>query len=133
MCNLSDITIIQQPEAVALLKRSIFYAAPVTHLTVPKLKAIDAVRAAFDPNDNPNKPPKQSVAEEQVKTNVIPIHGLRIWDNLVRYNNLSMFSSQFCQPSFFLSRYFGRKTSAKAFDGISAAAEKMGLKDEKTE
>ncbi|KAF9472963.1 alpha/beta-hydrolase [Pholiota conissans] len=101
------------PEAIALLKRSIYHAAPVTHLTVPKLKTIDAIRAALDPNDNPNKPPKQSVAEEQVKTHVIPIHGLRIWDNLVRY--------------------FGKKTSINVATKIDSAAEKVGLKDGRTE
>ncbi|KAF8969460.1 hypothetical protein BDZ97DRAFT_1653726 [Flammula alnicola] len=94
-------------EAVALLKKSIYYTAPVTHLTVPKLKAVDAVRAAFNPHDDPNKPPTQSASEQQVKTNLVPIHGLRVWDDIVRY--------------------FGRKSIAKAADGISATAEKVGL------
>ncbi|KJA29849.1 hypothetical protein HYPSUDRAFT_31857 [Hypholoma sublateritium FD-334 SS-4] len=94
-------------EAVALLKNSIYHAAPVTHLTVPKLKTRDAVRAAFDPNDNPNKNPKQSSAEEQVSSSVVSIHGLRIWDDLLRY--------------------FGRKTAAKAIRGISTVSDKVGL------
>lgn len=50
---------------------------------MPRLKTADAIRAAFDPNDDPVKPPKQSVSEQQVQTHVIPIHGLRMWDQLV--------------------------------------------------
>jgi hypothetical protein len=44
-----------KPEAVALLKTHIYHTAPVTHLSVPKLKQMDAVRAGFDPNGNPKK------------------------------------------------------------------------------
>ncbi|THV08365.1 alpha/beta-hydrolase [Dendrothele bispora CBS 962.96] len=72
-------------EALALLKKSIYHSAPVTHATVPKLKPSDAVRAAFDPHDDPTRPPKQSVSEQQRKANIIPMHGLRIWNVLVSY------------------------------------------------
>ncbi|KDR83943.1 hypothetical protein GALMADRAFT_686758 [Galerina marginata CBS 339.88] len=95
------------PEAVALLKKSIYNTAPVTHLTVPKLKTSDAIRAAFDPNDDPNKPPTQSVSEEQVKARFIWMHGLRMWDGLLRY--------------------IGKKSAGKAADGINATAEMVGL------
>lgn len=69
-----------------MLKNSIYHAAPVTHLTIPKFKKIDTVRAAFDVNDNPNRPSKQYAAEEQVRATAGPMHGLRIWDDLVRYD-----------------------------------------------
>ncbi|KAJ7180300.1 alpha beta-hydrolase [Mycena crocata] len=72
---------------LALLKKHIYHTAPVTHRTIPKMKLSDAVKAAFDPNDDPNKPPKQSVSEAQHRTTFIPdsLHGLRIWDVLVGY------------------------------------------------
>ena len=73
-----------KPEAVALLKMHIYYTAPVTHLTVPKLKQTDAVRAAFDQQGDPTKPPQQSVSEEQVKAHFMPTHGLRMWDGILR-------------------------------------------------
>ncbi|KAJ7490392.1 alpha/beta-hydrolase [Mycena galericulata] len=89
-------------EALALIKKHIYHTAPVTHRTVPKLKLSDAVRAAFDPNDDPNKPPRQSVSEAQVRNSFIPdsLHGLRIWDVLVGY--------------------FMRKSTEKATDGKNA-------------
>ncbi|KAJ4478319.1 hypothetical protein J3R30DRAFT_3480447 [Lentinula aciculospora] len=74
------------PEGLALIKMAIYHSAPVTHLTVPKLKPFDAVKAAFDPHDDPMRPPKQSVSEQQVQTHIIPgMHGLRIWDAILRY------------------------------------------------
>lgn len=73
-----------QPEAVALLKKSLYYTAPMTHLTIPRLRPMHALRAAFDPHDDPNKPPPQSVSEQQVTAHFIPVHGLRMWDNLLR-------------------------------------------------
>ncbi|KAE9410143.1 alpha/beta-hydrolase [Gymnopus androsaceus JB14] len=73
-------------EALALLKMAIYHSAPVTHRTVPKLKAIDAVKAAFDPHDDPMRPPKQSVSEQQVRSQIIPgMHGLRLWDAILGY------------------------------------------------
>ncbi|KAF9534722.1 hypothetical protein CPB83DRAFT_211167 [Crepidotus variabilis] len=96
------------PDAVALWKKSIYHTAPVTHKTVPKLKAMEAVTAALDPKDDPNKAPRQSVSEQQVR-GINPLHGLSMWDGLLRY--------------------FGRKTSKKAADGLNCAAEKVGLKD----
>ncbi|KAK0191165.1 alpha/beta-hydrolase [Armillaria mellea] len=90
------------PEALALLKKCIYHTAPVTHETVPKLSAKDALRAAFDPHDDPTRPPRQSVSEQQVRTHVIPIHGLRLWDALVGY--------------------FMRESSKKASDGTKHAA-----------
>ncbi|KAJ6628840.1 hypothetical protein B0H10DRAFT_1989479 [Mycena sp. CBHHK59/15] len=89
------------PEALALLKKHIYHTAPATHRTIPKLKLADAVRAAFDPNDDPSKAPRQSVSEAQVRTRFIPeMHGLRIWDMLVGY--------------------FMRKSSEKATNGKNA-------------
>lgn len=67
------------------MKKSIYHTAPVTHETVPKLKHSDAIRAAFDPHDDPNRPPKQSVSEQQVYPTMLPWHGVRIWDQLVGY------------------------------------------------
>ncbi|KAJ3518062.1 hypothetical protein NLJ89_g103 [Agrocybe chaxingu] len=96
------------PESLALLKKSIYHTAPVTHRTVPKLKAMDAVQAAFDPHDDPSKPPRQSVSEEQVRAQIIPVHGLKMWDGILRY--------------------FGRKSTAKAAKGFNAAAKKVGLR-----
>ncbi|KAL0949342.1 hypothetical protein HGRIS_009412 [Hohenbuehelia grisea] len=90
------------PEALALLKKCIYHTAPVTHQTIPKRKVMDAVRAAFDPHDNPVKAPKQSVSEQQTYANIIPMHGLRIWDSLVSY--------------------FARKSSRKAINGTKQAA-----------
>ena len=46
---------------------------------------MDVIKATFDPSDHPGKPPPQSVSEQQVKANIIPVHGLRIWDLLVGY------------------------------------------------
>ncbi|KAK0206338.1 hypothetical protein DFS33DRAFT_1372681 [Desarmillaria ectypa] len=71
------------PEALALLKKCIYHTAPITHETVPKLSARDIIRAAFTPHDDPTRPPRQSVSEQQVHTHVIPLHGLRLWDALV--------------------------------------------------
>lgn len=73
------------PEAVALLKKSIYHTAPATHRMVPKLKTSDAIRAAFDPEDHPTKAPQQSVSEQQIHPHGIPIHGLRIWQSLLTY------------------------------------------------
>ncbi|KIK67942.1 hypothetical protein GYMLUDRAFT_36749 [Collybiopsis luxurians FD-317 M1] len=73
-------------ESLALLKMSIYHSAPITHRNLPKLKASDAVKAAFDPHDDPIRPPKQSVSEQQVRAHIIPgMHGLRIWDAILRY------------------------------------------------
>ncbi|KAF9028446.1 alpha/beta-hydrolase [Hymenopellis radicata] len=70
-------------EALALLKKSIYHTAPITHETVPRLKTSDVIRAAFDSDDDPVRPPRQSVSEQQVRTHIIPMHGLRIWDVLI--------------------------------------------------
>ncbi|KAF5387616.1 hypothetical protein D9615_000559 [Tricholomella constricta] len=95
------------PEALALLKKSIYHTAPVTHKTVPRLRVSDAIRATFDPNDDPNRPPRQSVSEQQVRTHVIPVHGLRMWDGIVRY--------------------FGKETSKKALRGTKQVGEQLGI------
>ncbi|KZP24716.1 alpha/beta-hydrolase [Athelia psychrophila] len=72
------------PEALALLKKSIYRTAPVTHQNVPKMKMSDIIRAAFDPNDDPNGDPKQSVSEQQVRSYFFPnMHGLRMWDSVI--------------------------------------------------
>jgi len=46
---------------------------------------MDVIKATLDPSENPAKPPRQSVSEQQVKANIIPMHGLRIWDVLIGY------------------------------------------------
>ncbi|KAF8914168.1 Alpha/Beta hydrolase protein [Gymnopilus junonius] len=96
------------PEAVALLKKTIYHTAPKTHLTVPKLKTSDAMAAAFDPNDDPINPPTQSASEQQVKGQLVSLHGLKMWDKLLRY--------------------FGKKSATKVVEGISATVEMAGLK-----
>jgi len=45
---------------------------------------MEVIKATFDPSDHPVNPPTQSVSEQQVKANIIPMHGLRIWDAIVR-------------------------------------------------
>jgi hypothetical protein len=79
------ILICLKPEAVALLKKNIYYTAPVTHITVPKLKHTDIIKSTFNSNDDPAKPPHQSVSEEQVKIHFISIQGLKMWDGILRY------------------------------------------------
>ena len=74
-----------QPEALALLRKCVYHTAPVTHNTVPKRKTMEVIKATFDPTDHPVNPPPQSVSEQQVKANIIPMHGLRMWDFLVGY------------------------------------------------
>ncbi|KAG0709807.1 hypothetical protein DFH29DRAFT_885883 [Suillus ampliporus] len=83
-------------EALALLKTSIYHTAPATHKTIPRVTTVDVVRAAFDPNDASFRPPRQSVSEQQVRTGMRCIHGLRMWQSIVSY--------------------FTRKGSAKAVD-----------------
>ena len=80
--NLKPMTL-TQPEALALLRKCVYHTAPATHSTVPKRKTLDVIKATFDPTDHPTRPPPQSVSEQQVRANVIPVHGLRIWDLLV--------------------------------------------------
>ncbi|KAI0082430.1 alpha/beta-hydrolase [Panus rudis PR-1116 ss-1] len=72
-------------EAVALYKKIIYHTAPVTHGTVPKIRASDALRAAFNPHDHPTKPPQQTVSEEQNHARIVPFHGVRMWQDLISY------------------------------------------------
>ncbi|KAG2116013.1 alpha beta-hydrolase [Suillus discolor] len=58
------------------LRRSIYHTAPATHKTIPRVKTVDVVLAAFDPND--------SVSEQQVRTGMRYIHGMRMWQSIVR-------------------------------------------------
>jgi len=67
-------------EAVALLKKSIYHTAPRTHSMIPRLRAMDAIRAA-----ELKRPPQQSASEQQVEANIIPVHGLAIWQSLITY------------------------------------------------
>ena len=46
---------------------------------------MEVIKATFNPSDHPVNPPPQSVSEQQVKANIIPMHGLRIWDFIVGY------------------------------------------------
>ncbi|KAK0490806.1 hypothetical protein IW261DRAFT_1434192 [Armillaria novae-zelandiae] len=43
----------------------------------------DALRASFDPHDDPTRPPRQSISEQQVRTHVVPVYDLRLWNALV--------------------------------------------------
>jgi hypothetical protein len=70
---------------LALLRKCVYHTAPATHNTVPKRKTMEVIRATFDPSDHPVNPPPQSVSEQQVKANIIPMHGLRIWDVIIGY------------------------------------------------
>jgi len=72
-------------EAIALLRKSVYHTAPVTHNTVPKRKAMEVIKATLNPSDQGNNPPPQSVSEQQVRARIIPMHGLRIWDAIVGY------------------------------------------------
>jgi len=75
------------PEALALLRKSVYHTAPVTHNYIPRRKTADVIRAVFDPHDHLVNAPQQSVSEQQVKANVFPhMHGMRIWDSLTRYS-----------------------------------------------
>lgn len=71
-----------------MVKKAIYYTAPVTHKTVPKRSAMDVVKAAFDTEDNLAKAPFQSVSEEQKPASVIPVHGLRMWQGILKYVSL---------------------------------------------
>ena len=57
----------------------------MTHSTVPKRKTTEVIKATLNPSDHPDKPPSQSVSEQQVRARIIPMHGLRIWDAIVGY------------------------------------------------
>lgn len=52
---------------------------------MPKRKTADAMRAAFDPDDSPTKPSKQSVSEQQTPANMLPMHGLNMWQSILTY------------------------------------------------
>jgi hypothetical protein len=72
-----------QPEALALLKKSIFYTAPVTHRTIPRRKLGSKIRSALDPHDRVSRAPKQSASEEQQTK--LSLHGLTMWSGIVKY------------------------------------------------
>lgn len=72
-------------ESIALIKKHLYYTAPVSHRKVPKRSAADIIRAAFDTEDNVDKAPYQSVAEEQKPPNILPLHGMRIWQGILKY------------------------------------------------
>ncbi|KAH7931203.1 alpha/beta-hydrolase [Leucogyrophana mollusca] len=93
------------PEALALIKKSIYHTAPATHKTVPKMKTWDSIRAAFDPHDDPFRPPQQSVSEQQVRSGIRQMHGMRVWESLLSY--------------------FMRKSSIKAVDGTRHAGDAL--------
>ncbi len=128
---------ITQKEALALLKKSIYHTAPITHETIPRMKRSDVIRAAFDPDDDPVRPPRQSVSEQQVRTHIIPMHGLRIWDVLVGYGYGTPSPGKYLTLG---DRYFMRESTKKAANGSRHVTEaikntggKMGIIDrEKT-
>ena len=65
------------------MRKCIYYSAPRTHKVIPKRTTGEAIQAALYPDDNPIKPPKQSVSEQQTESNIFPMHGLRMWQSLV--------------------------------------------------
>ncbi|KAJ3533909.1 hypothetical protein NMY22_g7140 [Coprinellus aureogranulatus] len=120
-------------EALALLRKSIYHTAPVTHRTVPRMKASDALRASLDPHDNPNEPPQQSVSEEQVdRLQISALHGLRIWEKILGW--VALFVSLLralwgiiASDTAFTVRYLGRKSVEKASSRIKSTAALMHL------
>lgn len=74
---------VPQPEAIALLKKSIFFTAPVTHRTIPRRKYGTKIRAALNPYDRVARAPKQSASEEQQSRR--PMHGLAMWGGIIKY------------------------------------------------
>lgn len=67
------------------MKKCIYYSAPATHKVIPKRTTGDAIQAAFDEDDNPVKAPKQSVSEQQTDSHILPMHGLRMWQSLLKW------------------------------------------------
>lgn len=43
------------------------------------------MRAAFDAEDNVDKPPQQSVSEAQQPVSMLPMHGMKIWQGILKY------------------------------------------------
>ncbi|EIN10888.1 alpha/beta-hydrolase [Punctularia strigosozonata HHB-11173 SS5] len=78
ICNRRD-----TPESSALLKKTIYHTAPVTHRTIPRVPKRDLISSALDPHDRVGKPPRQSASEQQQTEN--PLHGISMWDSLVGY------------------------------------------------
>lgn len=72
-------------EAVALLKKVIYHSAPPSHQQVPKMKVVDVIRAALDPNDSALKVPTQSVSEQQIRMRISSLHGLKLWQSIVEW------------------------------------------------
>ncbi|KAL5530703.1 hypothetical protein ACEPAF_6961 [Sanghuangporus sanghuang] len=73
------------PESLALLKKTLYHTAPRTIKKMPKRKAKDVVKAALDPEDDPSRPPRQSVSEQQYSAEVGPMHGLSLWASIMTY------------------------------------------------
>ncbi|KAH8113227.1 lipase/esterase [Phellopilus nigrolimitatus] len=73
------------PEALALLKKTLYHTAPRTVERMPERRAMDIIRAALDPEDDPYAPPRQSVSEQQYVSEIVPIHGLNLWASIMRY------------------------------------------------
>lgn len=73
----------KQPDSLALLKNTTYHSAPVTTRFVPQRRTADAVKAVFDPEDSPTKPPQQSASEQQRFVESSPMHGLKIWASLM--------------------------------------------------
>lgn len=117
-----------------MLKKSIYHTAPKTHMTIPKAKMMQNVRAAFDPNDDPFRAPKQSVSEQQKKTHIVPMHGLTLWNSVLQYVPLPSFAPFFplscwptnaCSFTFWMNRLFVRKSAKNALKGKMHASKMM--------
>ncbi|KAL5508275.1 hypothetical protein ACEPAH_5894 [Sanghuangporus vaninii] len=73
------------PESLTLLKKTLYHTAPRTIKRMPKRKAKDVIKAALDPEDDPSRPPRQSVSEQQYSAEVAPMHGLSLWASIMTY------------------------------------------------
>lgn len=90
---------------------------------MPIPKAIDNIKAALDPNDDPFHPPVQSASEQQRKTDLMPIHGLRMWSGLMGL----VYDASFLMLSHarYIGRYFARLSSKKVSESTTKAAKAM--------
>jgi len=95
------------------------------------MKAIDVVVASLDPKDDPKKPPRQSVSEQQVPAKISPIHGLKVWDGLLRQVIQTLFNRERDLHIISFSRYFGKR-SIKAANGKAESIAPMAKTVEPT-
>ncbi|KAF9453039.1 alpha/beta-hydrolase [Macrolepiota fuliginosa MF-IS2] len=71
------------PEALALLKKHIYFTAPITHQSIPRTPYREPVCIPSPHHNESNRPPRQSVSEQQKRAHVFPVHKLCLWGKLV--------------------------------------------------